>query len=378
MAAEPGTTAFPELRAEVRAFLREQIELGIFSPGVDAWLTEWNTRFTSALAERGWVGMTIPAEYGGHGRPPGERFAVTEELVAAGAPVGAHWVADRQIAPSILRFGAESLKRLFLPAIANGKRTFCIGMSEPDSGSDLSSVRAKAVPVDGGWTITGRKVWTSNAHRANSCVVLARTAPFDLADRHAGLSQFVLDLPSPGVTVIPIRSASGEHHFNEVVFDEAFVPADRLLGREGGAWLQLTAELGFERSGPERFLSTLPLLSQMIGRMRRREVPVTHEAGQLVARLAGLRSMSLAVGEALQRGEQADTAAAVVKVLGATTEGDIAELADLLGHRTDQRQATREYDELVRTSLLRRPGFTLRGGTNEILRGVIARGLGMR
>ncbi|MEH1098927.1 acyl-CoA dehydrogenase family protein [Micromonospora sp. CPCC 205561] len=373
------TTPPPELaalRGRVREFLREQIARGVFTPGVDTWLTRWDEDFTRALAARGWVGMTIPTRYGGHGRTFLHRFVVTEELLAVGAPVAAHWVADRQIAPTLLRFGTEAQKRRFLPAIARGECYFGIGMSEPDSGSDLASVRTRAVRVDGGWRLTGTKVWTSGAHRAHAFFALARSAPLDTADRHAGLSQFIVDLRGPGVTVRPITSMNGARHFNEVFLDDVLVPDDMVLGEIGAGWRQVNSELGYERSGPERFLSTLPLLAETAAGVRAGLLPRHTDTGRYVARLAGLHQMSLAVSGALERGEPADTAAALVKLLGTATEGDVVEHADLLsGDRAD---LPGRFTDLLAAGLLQRPGFTLRGGTNEILRGVIARGLGMR
>ncbi len=205
--------------------------------------------------------MTVPKEYGGHGRSFIERFAVTEELLAGGAPVAAHWIADRQIVPSLLKYGTEAQKREFLPEIAAGRCFFGIGMSEPDSGSDLASVRTKATRVDGGWSLTGTKVWTSGAHHAHAFIVLARNAPVDPAHRHAGLSQFIVRFAGPGVEVRPIISMNGGHHFNEVILDEAFVPDDMVFGEIGDGWRQVTSELSFERSGPERFLSTFTVLA---------------------------------------------------------------------------------------------------------------------
>ncbi|MCV7365787.1 acyl-CoA dehydrogenase family protein [Mycolicibacterium neworleansense] len=365
-----------QLRREVRSFLAEQLAAGTFTPSVDSWLCGWDENFTAALAEQGWLGMTVPAHYGGHGRSFQERFVVTEELLAAGAPVAAHWIADRQIVPSLLKYGTEEQKSTFLPRIVRGECFFGIGMSEPDSGSDLASVRTRAVRAEGGWSITGTKVWTSGAHRAHAFIVLARTEPVDPAHRHAGLSQFIVDLHAPGVEVRPIVSMNDGHHFNEVVLDEVFVPNARVFGEIGNGWAQVTSELSFERSGPERFLSTFPLLSQGIDLIAGQQGSPDGELGRLVARVAGLHHMSTAVAGALQRGETPDVPAAVVKVLGTTVEGDIADYADL---RTgDDTQAEPGWGHLVSTAVDQRPGFTLRGGTNEVLRGVIARGLGMR
>jgi alkylation response protein AidB-like acyl-CoA dehydrogenase len=366
------------LRQEVRGFIRGCLDNEVFAPGIDTWLTGWDPSFTRRLADRGWIGMTIPTEYGGHGRSHVERFVVTEELLAAGAPVAAHWVADRQIAPSLLRFGTEEQKQQYLPAITRGECFFGIGMSEPDSGSDLASVRTKATPVTGGWSITGTKVWTSGAHRADAFFVLARTSPRDPGARHAGLSQFIVDLRSEGVDVRPIVSMTGSHHFNEVVLDDVYVPQNRVLGRIGDGWTQVTSELAYERSGPERFLSTFPLLAQISADTATGRIQGDTGIGRLLARTAGLHHMSAAVAGALQRGERADSAAAAVKLLGTATEGDIADYADLRMNRDAETPELSRFGELVDLAVLQRPGFTLRGGTNEVLEGVLARELGLR
>lgn len=365
--------ALDELRLQVRRFVAEEQRAGRVGRYADSWLTGWDEDFSRALAARGWIGMTVPVEYGGHGRSHQERFVVTEELLAAGAPVGAHWIADRQIVPSLLKYGTEVQKRKFLPAIAKGECYFGIGMSEPDSGSDLASVRTKAEQVDGGWHVSGAKVWTLGAHLAHAFICLARTAPVDPAHRHDGLSQFIVDLRAPGVDIRPIVSMNGKHHFNEVILDGVFVPDDMVFGAVGDGWRQVTSELSFERSGPERFLSTFPLLAAVAGHMADGALPRHTDLGRHVARIVGLHQMSLAVAGALERHEPADTAAAVVKVLGTATEGDIADFADLLGDVDDD-----AYRAMLADAVVQRPGFTLRGGTNEILRGVIVRGLGMR
>lgn len=364
--------ATDELRNEVRDFLADQLAAGAFTPSVDAWLTGWDENFTAALAARGWLGMTVPAEYGGHGRSFLERFVVTEELLAAGAPVAAHWIADRQIVPSLLKYGTEHQKSEFLSRIVRGECFFGIGMSEPDSGSDLASVRTRATRADGGWSLTGTKVWTSGAHLAHAFIALARTAPVDPANRHAGLSQFIVDLRGPGIEIRPIVSMNGAHHFNEVILDSAFVPDAMVFGDIGNGWQQVTSELAFERSGPERFLSTFVLLAACADRMAANTIPRDPTLGRLVARIAGLHQMSAAVAGALERHEPADLPAAVVKVLGTTTEGDIAEFSD------QQDSPDSAFSDLMNAAVDQRPGFTLRGGTNEVLRGVLARGLGMR
>jgi alkylation response protein AidB-like acyl-CoA dehydrogenase len=368
-----------KLRVQVRAFLAKELAAGRFTPRCDAWLAGWNPEFSRALARHGWVGMTFPREYGGHGRSTLERFAVTEELLAAGAPVAAHWIADRQMGPSLLRFGTEAQKERFLPAIARGECFFGIGMSEPDSGSDLASVRTRASRVDTGWVLDGTKVWTSGAHHAHALVVLARTEPVDPGDRHAGLSQFIVTTDSAGLAVNPIRLLTGEHHFNEVVFDGVEVPDDMVLGTIGAGWHQVTSELAFERSGPERILSTYPLLAHVVSVVRADTADVHHiQIGALLARLWTLRQMSLAVAGQLGGGVAVDVPAALVKDLGTRFESEVIELARMVLDVEPDATSDDRGARLLAQAELHAPGFTIRGGTNEILRGVVARAVGLR
>jgi acyl-CoA dehydrogenase len=368
------------LRAEVRAFIAEERANESWYPRADTWLSGWDERFSKELAARGWLGMTIPTEYGGHGRGALERYVVTEELLAAGAPVAAHWVADRQIGPSLLRFGTEEQRRAFLPGIAAGELYFGIGMSEPDAGSDLAAVRSRADRVDGGWELTGRKVWTSGAHRAHAFFALVRTSPKDGTDRHAGLSQLIVELRAPGVEIRPIPLLTGAHDFNEVVFDRVFVPDSMVLGEIGQGWHQATSELAFERSGPERYLSTFPLLVALLREISAQELDAgrRRDLGALVSRCWTLRRMSLAVAGALETGQAPELAAAVVKDLGTRFENEVIDAARLLVSIPPDPGAESGYARLLADAVLHAPGFTLRGGTNEVLRGIVARGLGLR
>jgi acyl-CoA dehydrogenase len=368
------------LRAEVRAFLAEELAAGRYVPRCDAWLAGWDEAFSRRLAERGWLGMTLPREYGGHGRSTIERYAVTEELLASGAPVAAHWFADRQIGPSLLRYGTQAQRDRFLPAIVRGEVFFGIGMSEPDSGSDLASVRTKGTRVDGGWKVNGTKVWTSGAHHAHAFFVLARTAPLEEGgSRHAGLSQFVVPLASPGVTVRPIELLTGEHHFNEVVLADVFVPDDMVLGQIGDGWHQVTSELAFERSGPERFLSTYPLLAALVGALAERaDQSGQRELGALLARLWTLRQMSLGIAASLASGVAQEVPAALVKDLGTRFEVEVVEAARLLLDVEPDPASSQPLSRLLAEAVLHAPGFTIRGGTSEILRGLVARGMGVR
>ncbi|GAA2438931.1 acyl-CoA dehydrogenase family protein [Streptomyces mauvecolor] len=365
-----------QLRKEVRDFLDEERAAGTVLGRPDSWLTGWDPAFTRRLAARGWVGMALPRQYGGQGRGNLERYVVIEELLAAGAPVSAHWVADRQAGPSILRHGTEEQRRCFLPRIAAGECFFSIGMSEQNSGSDLASVRTRAERTDSGWRLTGTKMWTGGAHVNDYAIVLARTDESD--DRHAGLSQFIVGLRDPRIRVEPIRLLSGEHTFNYVHMEGVELADDALLGRPGDGWQQVTGELALERSGPERFLSTLPLLVALVGQLRQTACgPEQHaRVGRLTARLSSIRQLSLGVAAALEAGRPADVQAALVKDLGTRFEGELVrEVREILpvAARFDATRGT--FPELLATAILHSPGYTLRGGTNEILRGIITRGL---
>ena len=324
--------------------------------------------------------MTWPSQYGGGERSFLERYAVTEELLAVSAPVWAHWVADRQSGPVLLRYAEEPIRRDILPRIAAGECYFCIGMSEPDSGSDLFSLRSRAERIGDGWRLNGRKVWTSNAHRSHYMIALMRTAAPTAKDRRHGLSQFLVPMDTPGITVNPILNMTGQHDFNEVVLDDALIPEHHLLGDLDMGWKQVTAELAHERSGPERFLDNLPVLYELV-----RSVgtdPGERQAqgiGRLVAQLSTLRHMSLSVAGMLQAGRSPEMEAAVVKDLGTNwaqaLPGIVRDLAPLVDGDPNNRG---RLEEVLRMSTLLAPKLTIQGGTREILRGIIARGLGLR
>jgi alkylation response protein AidB-like acyl-CoA dehydrogenase len=366
------------LRKEVREFCESARRAGEFQPRCDAWLASSSPEFSLRLARRGWIGMTWPERYGGHGRSAVERLAVAEELLAAGAPVAAHWIADRQSGPQIYRHGSERLRERFLPAIARGECFFSLGMSEPESGSDLASVRTRARADGSDWVLNGAKVWTSHAHHSHFITVLCRTA--DLGENpHAGLSILIVDLAAPGVTVRPIRLITGEHHFNEVIFEDVRVPAEMVLGDPGDGWRLVTAELSIERSGPERFLSTFPLFAALLDALGASAGDRDATAiGGLAAELMALRRLSFAVAAAIDGGHDPATQAAIVKDLGTRFEGRVAEVARTLLPARPALGAPAPFDRLLAEAVLSAPGFTLRGGTNEILRGIVARNLGVR
>ncbi|MNF94513.1 Acyl-CoA dehydrogenase fadE12 [compost metagenome] len=209
-------------------------------------------------------------------------------------------------------------------------------------------------------------------------IALVRTGEKQAA-RHEGMSQFIVDLSLPGITIRPIRDLAGGEHFNEVFFDNVRLPTDALIGTEGKGWDQVTAELAFERSGPERFLSCMALLKTLIDALGKTPNALqAREIGRLSAKLLTLRNMSLSVTAQLAAGEHPAWAASCVKDLGNAFEQEIPEVAQLLLETEPRQDGGSEHARVLAYLTQMAPSFSLRGGTREILRGIIARGLGLR
>jgi alkylation response protein AidB-like acyl-CoA dehydrogenase len=365
-------------RAQVKSFLAETLSERPAHARARTW-SAFDAQFSRSLAERGWLGLTLPKQYGGAGQDAFSRFVLVEELLIAGAPVAAHWIGDRQSAPLILRYGTEEQRRSYLPRICRGEIFFCIGMSEPNAGSDLASVRTRATRTEKGWLLNGSKIWTTFAHKAHYMLALVRSSG-SADNRQQGLSQFVIDLKLPGISVKPIVDLCGDDNFSEVFFQDVLLDDDALVGEEGQGWAQINAELAFERSGPERIYSSLILLDLWATYVRRGSAKQLDEVrlGKLIARLAVLREMSIGITRKLANGETPLLEAAVLKDLGTEFEQLIPqEIADALAADPE----AEPDEELIRTLaylMQINPAFSLRGGTREILRGMIARGLGLR
>ncbi len=363
------------LRIKVREFIAQELAAGHWQRRGD-FGTAHDADFSARLGAMGWVGMTWPKAYGGQEASMLDRLVVTEELIAANAPVAAHWIADRQSGPLLLRYGSEEQRQKFLPPIARGESFFSIGMSEPDSGSDLASVRTRATKTDGGWLVSGRKVWTSFAHVNHFAIVLVRTGEAG-PSRHEGLSQLIVDLSDPAVEINPIINMADTHEFNEVVFDETFVPDQNMVGEPGNGWQQVTSELAYERSGPERYLGCIRLAEAVIEAARHNPgEPLQAAIGRLAAKLIALRTMSVSVAASLQQGGMPNLEAALIKDLGNSFEQQQVEiLRELI---SDIETPSDELFEALTEATLYAPSWSLRGGTREILRGMVARGLGLR
>ena len=367
------------LREEVRNFLQEALQSHSPVHRSNSW-DAYDPEFSAKLGAKGWLGMTLPEQYGGHGRSAFERYVVVEECLAAGAPTGFHWVADRQSGPLIVRYGSETQKLEIIPKITAGEACFCIGMSEPNSGSDLASLQTRAKRVTDGWVVNGTKVWTTHAHRAHYMIALFRTDS-QSDSKHSGLSQFLIDMSkAEGITPRPIKDLTGRRHFNEVSFENALLPVDALVGEEGQGWKQVTEELAFERSGPERYLSCFVLLTKLIDVIKEDLSPATMaRIGSQIAWVTTLRNMSISIAGLLHEGQDPALAASIVKDLGCQFEQGLPSLAQELAHLEPTLEGHGiDYQQVLGNLVQLAPSFSLRGGTPEIMRGIIARGLGVR
>jgi alkylation response protein AidB-like acyl-CoA dehydrogenase len=371
------SAAASKLRTEVRDFLAVELADSPAHRRAASW-SGFDSEFSRKVGMRGWIGMTWPKKYGGQERTTAERYVMLEEMLATGAPVAAHWIADRQSGPLLLKFGTEQQKQSILPRIVAGECFSCIGMSEPGSGSDLAAVRTRAIPEAGGFRINGTKLWTTNAHHAHYMLLFCRTSEA-VGDRHSGTSQLLVDLTTPGIKISPIMNLAGEADFNEVVFEDVLVPSNALVGIMGNGWEQVTSELAYERSGPERFLSSFVLLTELVRVLQRNPTPHAEGAiGRLIAHLVVLRHMSRSVAWLLQQGTNPSLPAAMVKDLGALFEQEIPDIARSLITADPSAPGTAEFCRVLSYTILAAPAFSLRGGTREILRGIIGRGLGLR
>jgi alkylation response protein AidB-like acyl-CoA dehydrogenase len=369
------------LREEVRAFLSADPAPALRPFPEDGWIAGFDPAFSRRLAARGWIGLTWPKRYGGSERSYLDRLILTEELLLAGAPVAAHWFGDRQIGPSLLAHGTEAQRERFLPRIAAADVTFCIGMSEPDAGSDLAALRTRARLDRDHFVISGQKIWTSFAEHADYCYLVARTDPE--APQHRGISELLVPMSLPGITVRPIRDMVGEEHFGEVFFDEVRVPSDALIGELHRGFYQIMQQLDYERSGIERLISNYPLWRDVKRLAAERGMlgdPLLRQeiAAIEIAFFAG-RLLIYQVAAVLSEGRIPNRESAVAKCFCTSLEQRIAALsARIVGPASQLRDSRAPLRGRAARALLYAPAYTIQGGTSEILRNIIAqRGLGL-
>jgi acyl-CoA dehydrogenase len=370
------------LRREARAFLAEEISKGTFDPSNPRRGEEGCNaqEFAKRVAAKGWIGMTWPKKYGGRERSFLERFVLTEEFRVANAPTRIYFTADRQSGPTIIRYGSENIKQSVLPRIVKGEVSFCIGMSEPGSGSDLFAAKTKATRIDGGYLIDGTKIWISNAHQCDYMIGLFRTSPPTRENRRHGLTSFLVDMRSKGITCNQIREMSGKRDFNEVVFQDVFIPDENVLGEIDGAWKQATTELAYERSGPERFLETYDVLTELVRALGPKpDSRAAEGVGRLVAQLHTMRRMSISVAGMLEAGKEPVVEASIVKDIGTLWAQDLPSKVRILSAFVEREPGNQPtLAKRLADATRGAPKLTIKGGTTEVLRGIIARGLGLR
>ena len=376
------------LRQEVRQFLEGELKNGTFEVRCDAWMGGYSPEFSHKIGERGWIGLCWPEECYGKGKSYIDRMVLTEEIVRYGAPAAAHWFADRQMGPSMIRHGSDEQKQYFLPRIARGELVFGIGMSEPEAGCDLASLRTKATEDGDSYIINGQKVWTSGAHHIDYLYLVARTDP-DVA-KHKGISEFIVDMHLPGIEVRPLIDMTGGHHYNEVFIDNVRVPKSSLVGEINRGWYQIAQQLDYERSGVERLMTNFPLYQDLIEYAKHTGHGSKPVAKQPIVRskLADLtveyevgRLLTYRVAWVLDQGRLPTTEAAMAKAFCTAFEQHLAHTATQIpGLYGQLRQGSKRippvFRESAAESYLFSPGYTIQGGTSEILKNIIAiRGL---
>lgn len=325
----------------------------------DSWINGYDRELSLELGRRGWLGMTLPIEVGGHGRTPLERFVVTEALIATGAPIAASYFADRQMGPTLAQYGTLEQQAVFLPGIIAGETTWCIGMSEPDSGSDLASLRARAERRGDVYVVNGQKIWTSFGEVADYCYLICRTS--EEGPPHTGISELIVPLDLPGITIRPIEDMTGNRHFCEVWYEDVEVPAANLVGEEGASWRQTMRQLEHERGGIDRLLSNRALyldalaMADTTDRRVRQEIAEL-ESGYRVGRMLVLREVLgqapkgfSAATKAFCTEHEQRVAAFVSRVVGPDA---------LLWGR-------------VARGVAYAPAYTIMGGTSNVLRNIL-------
>lgn len=375
-------------RTEVRQFLEDELKKGTFEPRCDAWIASHSPEFSRKIAQKGWIGLVWPQKYGGAGKSYLERLILTEELLRYGAPVASHWFSDRQMGTAILAYGSEEIKQEFLPKIIRGEIFFGIGMSEPGSGSDLASLQCKAIEEADAFVLNGQKVWTSGAHAFTHLYLVART---DLdAPKHKGISEFIVPMNLPGITINPIIDLTGHKHFNEVFFDNVKLPKRLMVGAKNGGWKQIASQLDYERSGIERLMSNYPLFKALFDYARStqrngiaisKDPIIRHRLTDLAIEFEVGRLLIYRVAFVLSQGKVPNFEAALAKIFCTDFQQKLARTSvDILGQYgvllgTSPRVPISGY---ASSSFLFSPGYTLQAGTSEILRNIVAlRGLGL-
>lgn len=346
-----------ELRQQAHDFAQDAVRR--YGRSNDSWINGYNKQFSKELGERGWIGLTWPTAFGGGGRPPIDRLIIAEELIAAGAPLAASWFADRQMGPSLITYGTPEQQADFLPAMLRGETTWCIGMSEPNAGSDLAALTSSAM-VDGDeWVINGQKIWTSFAAMADFCYMICRTSTD--GPKHQGISEIIVPMNTPGIEVRPIKDMTTNRHFCEVFFTDVRVPKENLVGQLGNSFKQTMSQLEHERGGIDRLVSNRALYTMAIERADTSDPLVRQEIAKLET---GYRIGRILVAREVLKQAPAGFSAATKCFC---TEHQIR-VADFVA-RVFGAEATL-WDDVV-GGLLYAPGYTIMGGTSNVMRNIL-------
>ncbi|MGW1775949.1 acyl-CoA dehydrogenase family protein [Streptomyces sp. NPDC002104] len=365
-----------EFRTEVRSWLRTHLTgefaalKGRGGPGREHEAFAERLAWERHMAAHGWTCVGWPPEYGGRGASTAQQIAFHEEYALADAPARVNHIGEQLLGPTLIAHGTEEQRRRFLPPIRAVEELWCQGYSEPDAGSDLANIRTRAALADGAWVVDGQKIWTSLAHEAQWCFVVARTEPG--SRRHAGLSYLLVPMDQPGVEVRPIVQLTGTSEFNEVFFDGARADAAHVVGAPGEGWAVAMATLGFERGvstlgqqvGFRRELEDLAALAKRNGAIAD---PLVRD--RLVRAWTGLETMR---ASALRPGVAPSTA----KLYWARWHRDLGELAmDVRGAASLLAAGTHgdpyDLDDWQRLFLFSRSD-TIYAGSDEIQRTIVA------
>jgi hypothetical protein len=371
-----------KFRQEVREFLEEELRQELWEPSCDAWIMGHNPEFTKRVSKRGWIGLTWPKEFGGQGRSYVDRLILTEEMLRYGAPAACHWFADRQIGGAIVHYGTEEQKRELLPMILKGEAYVGLGMSEPDAGSDLASLKTRAVEDGDYYVIDGQKTWTSGGSRMNWIYLLARTDP--TAPKHRGISEFFFQTSLPGITIRPIVDITGGVHFNEVFFENVRIPKKCLIGEKNKGFYQVLNQLDYERSGMERLMGNYPLFDALIqytketkrnGKPLSEDQIIRSKLAQLKIEFEIGRLHMYRVAMVMDEGRAPNWESAMAKAYGTAFEQRLAstaiEILGLYGQLSSQSKWVPMWG-MAYHSYLSSKGYSLQAGTSEILKNILA------
>lgn len=372
-----------KFRQEVRHFLEEEIKKGYWEPTCDAWIQGFDPEFSKRVAQRGWIGLTWPKEYGGQGLSYIDRLILTEEMLRYGAPAACHWFADRQIGGSIVTYGTDEQKRELLPKIIAGEAYIGLGMSETEAGCDLASLQTRAIEEGDNYIINGQKTWTSGGSFVNYFYLLARTDPE--APKHRGISEFIIPADLPGINRIPMIDITGTEAWNDVFFDEVRVPKKCLIGEKNRGFLQALQQLDYERSGMERLMGNYPLFDAIVQFTKEKKLSqepiIRNKLAQLRIEFEVGRLLIYRVALVMDEGRAPNREAAMSKAYSTAFEQRLAKAAmEILGLYgqllSDSKLAP--IRGLAVHSYLASKGYSLQAGTSEILKNVLAtRGLGL-